>query len=81
MNEWKDCIVATGAADSKSSYVWVAYQTVKPYLPVAIADSARELAEQLGVKRITVAATVSRYRSGKIKRPRYMCVYIGDLGD
>ena len=38
-------------------------------LPLAVADSAAELAELRGVKKETIRSLISRGRTGKIKRP------------
>ena len=43
-------------------YVWVAYRKKKPYLPFAVADSAAELAELVGVKESSIREDNSRFR-------------------
>ena len=58
-------------------YVWVAYRKTKPYLPYAVADSAAELAELVGVKESSVREDNSRFRNGKKKKERFVCVYVG----
>ena len=58
--------------------VWVAYQSDPPYLPVAVADTVGELALILGVPENNIRSIYSKHIKGKIKRPRYMCVYLGD---
>lgn len=45
-------------------------------LPLAVADSAAELAELRGVKKETIRSLVSRGRTGKIKRPGYIVVEV-----
>lgn len=45
-------------------------------LPLAVADSAAELAELRGVKPETIRSLVSQGRTGKIKRPRYIVVEV-----
>lgn len=45
-------------------------------LPLAVADSAAELAELRGVKKETIRSLVSRWRTGKIKRPGYIVVEV-----
>jgi len=65
--------------DDEKKWLWVAYQKNKPYLPVAVADTARELAAALGVPENNIVSVVSKHRHWKIKRPRYMCVYIGGV--
>ena len=71
-----DCMVRV---DKESPYVWVAYQQESPHLPVAVADTARELAKAVGVPENNVVSVASKHRHGKIKRPRYMCVFIGGV--
>ena len=60
----------------KYDSVWVAYSKKHPYLPIAIADSAEELAEIVGVKTSTVEAMWSKFWRGKISRTRYAWVLI-----
>lgn len=45
-------------------------------LPLAVADSAAELAELRGVKVETIRSLISRGRTGKIKRPGYIVVEV-----
>lgn len=45
-------------------------------LPLAVADSAAELAELRGVQKETIRSLVSRGRTGKIKRPGYIVVEV-----
>ena len=45
-------------------------------LPLAVADSAAELAELRGVKVDTIRSSISRGRTGKIKRPGYIVVEV-----
>ena len=58
-------------------WVWVAYQKKKPWLPMAVADSATELADICGVPRNTVISAASKLLHGKLRRARYACVYVG----
>ena len=60
--------------------LWVAVTQDEYELPVAVADTARELAEMLGVKTMTVVSDVSRYRRKHIKT-RFRCVEVEDDGD
>lgn len=53
------------------SYVWIAYTGRPPYLPVAVADTSRELAALMGVSRATIAGCWLRYRRGLCRRTRY----------
>ena len=61
-------------------YVWVAYQGKSPYLPIAVADTTRELGQILGKSRNSIESYVSKYKKGRIntKQPRYMCVYLDE---
>ena len=77
MIDWKDCIVRTRSQHSPGQYVRIAYDRVAPFLPIAVADSAQELADAVGVSRSAVYSTASRFRAGKITRPGYACVRVG----
>ena len=61
-------------------YVWVAYSREPPYLPVAVADSAEDLARLVGTSRGVVQSDWSRYRSGKKRTSRYHRVAVGQEG-
>ena len=61
--------------------MWVAVTQDEYELPVAVADTARELAEAMGVKTMTVVSSVSRKRRQKTKtnrgaKRRYYCVEV-----
>lgn len=45
-------------------------------LPLAVADSPKELAELRGVKKETIRSLVSRWRTGKVKRSGYIVVEV-----
>lgn len=57
-------------------YVWVAYSKDYPYLPVAIASSAAELAKNLGISKNAVESHWSKFVHGKFNRARYARVLI-----
>lgn len=61
--------------------VWMRITRDKYELPLAIADSAEELAEICNVKRETVASMVSSYEKGKLKTSRYICVNVEEDED
>lgn len=61
----------------ESGYAWVAYQPEEPYLPVAVADSARALAELVGVSIGFVVSAWSLYKNGKRKTSRFHRVAVG----
>lgn len=52
-------------------YVWIAYSNRPPGLPVAVADTAKELAAIIGVSCSTVRGCWMRYQRGKCLRTRY----------
>lgn len=48
----------------------------KYQLPVYIADTAKELSKICGTSTNTIYSIVSKYKHGKIKYPRFICVKI-----
>lgn len=56
--------------------IWIGYAKEKPRLPVAIADSAEEMAERMGVTVSTVTVAWSRFWRGLTKSTRYAMVFI-----
>lgn len=59
-------------------YVWIAYNDRDPAgLPIAVADSARELAAILGTTKNSVMSAWSKYNAGRSKSCRYHRVNIG----
>lgn len=58
-------------------YVWVAYQSEYPYLPIAIAGSSVDLADIIGVDRSTVSSTWYKFRHGVLKNTRFWKVEVG----
>lgn len=65
MIDWRDCIVPIKKA------IWVAYQTEWPYLPIAVADSAEELASIIGISPNTIYACWNKYQYRKISSTCY----------
>lgn len=57
-----------------SSYLWLAVTKDKYQLPIAVADSAAELARMLHVKEQTIYGTACHYAQGRYKRPRFIRV-------
>lgn len=57
---------------SKKKYLYVATTHDKYELPIAVADSTRELAEMLGVKRETISIYIS------LGRPYYYRVDVSE---
>ena len=58
--------------------VWMAVGPPPLSLPLAVADSPKELAEMLHVSRTAIIEHVCRARIGKVKVEKYMKVEIGD---
>lgn len=71
MINWKDCMQI-----DRREYVWVAYSNKHPFLPIAVASTAQELADTLGVSRGCIESLNSKFRHGKVKRARYARVLI-----
>ena len=69
-------------AEEKDNYVWVAYDSTRKRLPVAVAETAAELARIVGATTDAVYCAASKLRSGYIQNARFARVYIGgDEGD
>ena len=50
--------------------LYIAYDTNPPYLPVAVSDSVKKLADMIGVKSNSISASISRQRRlGRIGNP------------
>jgi len=65
-------------------YVWVGYDRKPPYLPCAVADSASELAREMGTSMNYVLSTWCHYLKGRRKTSRFHKVMVateqkGDL--
>ena len=71
MIDLKDCMQI-----DKREYVWVAYSKNYPFLPIAIASSAAELAKIVGVSTNAVESLWSKFVHGKVSRTRYARVLI-----
>ncbi len=61
--------------------VWIKVTKDEFELPVAIADTAEELAEILGVDRSTILSAVRRYERGEVSFSVYRRLEIGDEED
>lgn len=59
-------------------YVFIAYSRKYPYLPIAVGDTARELAEQVGVSRGCIWSMISKYEHGDVKQSIYQRIYVED---
>lgn len=47
-------------------------------LPIAVAGSGSELSRITGVPEMQILSCVSKYRKGKIKNTRFICVEVED---
>lgn len=61
------------------AYVWIGYSKNPPYLPVAVADTAKELARIMGVKKCTVISEWCHFRKGRRKVCRFHRVMVDGL--
>lgn len=50
----------------------------KYQLPLFVADSARELSRMSGVPANTIYSMTSKYKHGKIKSSRFICVEVDE---
>ena len=64
-------------AKPMSEYVWVAYSKNYPWLPIAIADTATELAKIVGTRTNTIHESLSRAKHGVRSVTYYARVYVG----
>lgn len=76
-SSWKDYIVPYVPFSRNDIYVWVAYQNKPPYLPIAIASTADELSQKIGVSKNTIKSSWSRYVRGKSAKTKYHRVKVG----
>ena len=58
--------------------VWMLVSDDKYELPLAIADTAKELAERCNVSIHTVISNFTRYQRGEYKKSKYLCVKVED---
>lgn len=58
--------------------LWIRVSDDKYELPIAVADTAAELARMLGVKRNTILSAACNERAGRIKNSCYKKVVIDD---
>ena len=52
----------------------------KYQLPIAVADSPKELGKMCGCSANSVSSAISRLKSGQLHRPRFVCVDVDDEG-
>ena len=63
---------------SKKAIVWMAVSQDELRLPIAIADTAKELAELLGTTENNVKSSASKCKHGVYKNSRYIAVRIDE---
>ena len=63
----------------RNNYLWLAVEADEYELPLAVADSARELAEKCGTTKHNIESFVSKQCNGRISGIKYMKV-INDVG-
>lgn len=81
--EYKRKWMAERRAEAKQKaepkqYVYMLVSKDEYQLPMAMADSAAELAEMTGTPLNTVRSTICKEKQGKLKRPRFVRVEIDD---
>lgn len=77
MIDYRDCIVPVRQFARREIYVWVAYSSKPPYLPIACEKTPEELARKIGVSVWTLWSCWGNYRRGKTKHSRYHRVKVG----
>ena len=58
--------------------VYVAYEKKWPHLPIAVADTPKELGMILGVNKNYILSSISNLKNGHLKNSRYHRVVIED---
>ncbi len=56
--------------------IWMKVTSDKYELPLAVADTARELAEICGVKENNIVSAISHFKAKKHKRCKWVCVNV-----
>jgi len=56
--------------------IWMKITNDDFELPLAVADTAQELADICGTTKNCIVSTISHYNQGRIKRTPYVCVRI-----
>lgn len=57
-------------------YIWMKVTADDLQLPLAVADTAQELADLCGTTSNNITSTVSHWKAGRIKNPSYVCVEV-----
>lgn len=58
--------------------LWMMVSSDELELPIAVADTATELARMVGVNYNTIYSTISHTKTGQIKKTRYIRVEVDD---
>lgn len=58
--------------------IWIMYQRQAPYLPLAIANTARELSAMTGESIGNIRSTANKIHAGKIKNGRFAYVEVDE---
>lgn len=58
--------------------IWMKITNDEYELPLAVADTAQELAEICGTTKNCIVSTISHYNQGRIKWTPYVCVKVKD---
>lgn len=53
------------------NYIWVAYDKEPPFLPVAVADTAKEMAKIVGTSENCIISTWCKYLTGRYPSSRF----------
>lgn len=61
--------------------IWMKVTTDEYSLPLAIADSARELAQICGADKNVIQSTAAHHRKGRLKNPSYIYVNVEEGDD
>lgn len=56
--------------------LWIAITTDELELPIAVADTARELGRMIGKTENAICSTYKQYRKGNIKDKKRKCPYV-----
>ena len=58
--------------------IWMKISNDDFELPLAVADTAQELADIVGTTKNCIVSTISKFNQGKLKRTPYICVKVKD---
>lgn len=58
--------------------IWMLVSSDEYELPLAVADTARELAEICGVRENNIISSISHFKAKNHKRCKWVCVHVSD---